>query len=232
MAITACKPAYTSACDRLSVRGSFKASSIMPHAVFGKAGFSLHRRSVGHPAAPRAALPVTGDRCVDQPRIALRQRLVVEAEEAQRSRAKILHHDIGGVAELQRRFMPAAGNVQIDADIALSRILLRIITRHAVGGGKCEARHIRAWRLDFDDFGAEILQCPRAQRTCEHAGKVDDANSAERTSHDQRPANFGKAGAVLSERDKTGLQISDAQIGACTLAIASSAAATPSLTAM
>ena len=56
--------------------------AIMANAVFGKAGFGLHGRRIGHPAAPWPALAVAGDRGVDQPRIALRQRLVVEPEEA------------------------------------------------------------------------------------------------------------------------------------------------------
>src|SRR6185437_16532310 len=86
--------------------------------------------------------------------------------------------------------------------------------------------------LDLDDLGAEILQGSRAQGTCEHAGKVDDANSAERTGHDQRPANLARPGPFFRNEARPALRSSDAQIGACTLAIASSAADTPSLTAI
>src|SRR6478672_1847172 len=125
-----------------------------------------------------------------------------------------------------------AGNVQIDADIALAGILLRVIAGHPVGGRKRETRDIRTWRFDLDDLGAEILQCPRAQGTGEHPGKIDDANCAERTAHDQRPANLARPGPFLRNEARPALRSSDAQIGACTLAIASSPAATPSLTAM
>src|SRR5260221_11181425 len=124
------------------------------------------------------------------------------------------------------------GNVEVDADIALAGVLLRVIARHAVGGRKRKARDVRTWRLDLDDLGAEILQGPRAQRTCEHTGKVDDTDSAERAGHDQRPANLARPGPFLRNEARPVLRSSDAQIGACTLAIASSAAATPPLTAM
>ena len=141
--------------------GLLQGLAIVPHAVLGKTGFGLYRWSIGHPAAPRATLAVTGDRCVDQARIALRQRRIVKAEEAQRSRAKILHHDIGAIAELQRQII-GAGNIQIDADVAFAGVLLRIIARHSVRRRKRKARHVRAWRFDLDDLGAEILQSPRA----------------------------------------------------------------------
>src|SRR5712671_3871938 len=205
--------------------------TIVPNAVLGKTSFGLHRWCICHPAAPGPTLAVTGDRCVDQPRIALPQGLVVKAEEAKRPRTKVLHHDIGGIAELQRQII-RAGNVQIDTDIALAGILLRIIARHAVGGWKCKTRYVRAWRFDFDDLGTEILQCPRAQRTGEHAGEIDHTNSAERATHDQRPANLARPGPFLRNEARPAFRSSDAQIGACTLAIALSAAATPSLTAI
>src|SRR6266852_8273010 len=206
-------------------------AAIMANAVFGEAGFGLHRRRISHPAAPRTALAVARDRGVDQSRIAFGKGLVIETEETERSRPEIFHHDIGGIAELQRQLV-GAGDIEIDADVALAGVLLGVIARHAVGRWKRKARNIRAWRLDIDDLGAEILQCPRAQRTCQHAGKVDDANSAERTGHDQRPANFARPGPFLRNEARPAFRSSDAQIGACTLAIASSAAATPSLTAM
>src|ERR1700730_6986633 len=98
--------------------------------------------------------------------------------------------------------------------------------------GKRKARDVRAWRFDLDDLGAEILQCPRAQRPCEHTGKIDDTNSAEGAAHDQRPANLARPGPFLRNEARPAFKSSDAQIGACTLAIASSAAATPPLTAM
>src|ERR1700733_967918 len=155
----------------------------------------------------------------------------IEAEEAQRAGAKILDHDVRRIAESQREII-RAGNVQIDADIALAGVLLRIIAGHAVGRRKREARYIRAWRLDLDDLGTEVLQCPSAQRSREHAGEIDDADSTEGAAHGQRPANLARPGPFLQNDASPAFRSSDAQIGACTLAMASSAAATPSLTAI
>ena len=160
-----------------------------------------------------SVLPEAGDRCVDQPRIALRQGFVVEAEEAERARAKILDHDISSVAEFQRQII-GAGDVQVDADVAFSGVLLRVVARHAVGRRKRKARHVEAWRFDLDDLGAEILQCPRAQGTREHAGEINDTNSAERAAHDQRPANLARPGPFLRNEARPVFRSSEAQIGA------------------
>src|SRR6185437_10525166 len=73
---------------------------------------------------------------------------------------------------------------------------------------------------------------PRAQGTCEHAGEIDDANSGKGSAHDQRPANLARPGPFLRNEARPVFRSSDAQIGACTLAIATSAASTPSLTAI
>src|SRR5216683_833907 len=132
-------------------------AAIMANAVFGEAGFGLHRRRISHPAAPRTALAVARDRGVDQSRIAFGKGLVIETEETERSRPEIFHHDIGGIAELQRQLV-GAGDIEIDADVALAGVLLGVIARHAVGRWKRKARNIRAWRLDLDDLGAEILK--------------------------------------------------------------------------
>src|SRR5450631_4658061 len=129
----------------------------MANAVFGEAGFGLHRRRIGHPAAPRAALAVTGDRGVDQSRIAFRKSLIIETEETERSRPEIFHHDIGGIAEPERQLI-GAGDIEIDADVALAGVLLGVIARHAVGRWKRKARNIRAWRLHLDDLGAEVIK--------------------------------------------------------------------------
>ena len=187
--------------------------AIVPNAVLGKAGLGLHGRRICHPAAPGAALAVTGDRCIDQSRIALRQGFVVEAEEAERARAKILDHDISSVAEFQRQII-GAGDVQVDADVAFSGVLLRVVARHAVGRRKRKARHVGAWRFDLDDLGAEILQCPRAQGTREHAGEINHTNSTERAAHDQRPANLARPGPFLRNEARPVFRSSEAQIGA------------------
>src|SRR6516164_6292930 len=132
----------------------------MTNAIFGEASLGLYGRRVGHPAAPRSSLAIASNGGIDQTRISLREGLVVETEETQRARPKILDDDICRVAELQRQLI-GSGHIEIDADIALAGILLRVVARHAVGRRKGKSGDVRTGRLDFDDLGTEILQGPR-----------------------------------------------------------------------
>src|SRR5262249_30343888 len=115
---------------------------------------------------------------------------------------------------------------------ALARILLGVMAGCAVGRRKGKARHVRARRLDLDHLSAEILQGPCAERARQHAGEVDDAKSAERSTHLYFPANLASPGPFLRNEARPVLRSSDAQIGAWILGMATSAASTPSLTAM
>src|ERR1700751_415600 len=76
-----------------------------------------------------------------------------------------------------------AGQIEVDRDVALAGILLRVIAGHPVGRRKGKARDVRAWRLDLDHLGPQVLQGPRAEGTGEHAGEIDDAKSAKRSAH-------------------------------------------------
>ena len=60
----------------------------MTQGVDGEAGLGLHRRRIGHASGPGAGLPIARNRDVDYARVARGDRLVVEAEGAQRSRAE------------------------------------------------------------------------------------------------------------------------------------------------
>src|SRR5271155_3415346 len=131
--------------------------AIVSYAVLGKSGFRLHGRRIGHATAPRTTLAIAGNRGIDQPRIAFRKRFVVEAEKSESSRPKILHDDVGSVAELERKLV-GAWNVQVDADVALPGILLCVVARHPVGRWKRKTRYVRARRLDLDNLGAEVLK--------------------------------------------------------------------------
>jgi hypothetical protein len=147
-------------------------------AVLGEPRLGLNRGRIGHAAAPGSALAIAGDRSVDQARVALGQRLVVEPEEAQRAGAEILDDDVGRVAQAQRE-VERAGLVQVDADVALAGVLLGIVAGHALLRGEGEARDVGRGRLDLDHLGAEVQQGARAQPPGEHAGKIDDAHAAQ-----------------------------------------------------
>ncbi len=160
--------------------------TVMANAVVGEPGLRLHRRGVSHPARPWPTLAVAGDRGINQARIAGRQRFMVEPEIAQRAGAEVLDNDIRCVAQPQRQFA-GAWDVEVDADIALAGVLLRIVARHTRCQRKREARHVGTWRLDLDDLGAEIEESAGAEWTGEHAREIDDADAGKRAAHCQRP---------------------------------------------
>jgi len=105
---------------------------------------------------------------------------------AQGAGPEILDDDIRRVAQAQRQFA-GAGHVEVDANIALAGILLRVIARHAGGRRKRQARHVGTRRLDLDDLGAKVQQCAGAKRASEHARKIDDANAGKRAAHVSAP---------------------------------------------
>src|SRR3546814_1819924 len=73
-----------------------------------------------------SALAIAGDRGIDDPGIAGRDRFIVEAERGERTGAEILDDDIGLVAKAQRE-VAGARRIEINADIAFAGILLGII---------------------------------------------------------------------------------------------------------
>jgi hypothetical protein len=69
---------------RKAIRARFaQRATIMTRAVRRESRLSLHGRRICHAPAPRTALAVTGDRRIDQPWVASRQRVVIQPEEAQ-----------------------------------------------------------------------------------------------------------------------------------------------------
>src|SRR5271165_7658332 len=114
----------------------------MANAVGSEPGLGLDRRRIGHSALPRSTLSVAGDRGIDQARVARGQGLVVQSEETERSGPEVLDNHIGRVAQAKRQ-RAGARHVQIDADIALAGILLRVVARHALRRRKRETREDR-----------------------------------------------------------------------------------------
>jgi hypothetical protein len=127
------------------------------NAVLRKASLGLHSWRICHPTAPWTTLTIPGNRCVDQPGIALRQSFVIEVKESERPCAKILNHDICGIAKLQHQIM-GARHVEVDADVALAGVLLRVVTGHAIGRWKRKTGNVGTRRLYLDHFRAQILQ--------------------------------------------------------------------------
>src|ERR1700719_419064 len=134
----------------------------MANAVSGEPGLGLDGGRISSPRMPWSALAVTGDRGIDQPWVPRGEGLVVQPEEAERTGAKVLDDHVRRVTQAKRQ-LAGAGHVEVDADIALAGILLRVIARHPRCRGKRETRDIGPRRLDLDHLRAEIEQSAGAR---------------------------------------------------------------------
>ena len=153
----------------------------------------MHRRSVGHARAPHALLAVAGNGCIDDARIALADVLIVQAEGGHRAWPEILDDHVRLIAQAQSN-LTRCGNIEIDRNVALARVLLRVVARRLPIAGISHPREVgRRW-LDFDDVRAEVQQSFRAVRTREDAGEVRDFDAGKSSSHGQRPSNIAKPG--------------------------------------
>src|SRR5205823_1647082 len=74
---------------------------------------SMDDRCIGRARGARARLSVTGDRTIDELRIVLTQRGVVEAESSHHAGTKILHHD---VAKFSKVVNDGLGGVTLEVD--------------------------------------------------------------------------------------------------------------------
>jgi hypothetical protein len=127
----------------------------LPVGVDGEAGFCLNRWGIGHAVAPRPLLAVTADRGVHHARVARCDRVVVQSERSQGARPKVLDDDVGGLAQFEDD-RARLGNVQIDTEVALSGILLRVVAADRTEYRLRQARHVPRRRFDLDDFCAQI----------------------------------------------------------------------------
>src|SRR5258708_39926149 len=108
----------------------------------------------------------------------------------------MLHDYVCRIAELQDQFV-GTRYIEIYADIPLARILLRVVSGHAVCRWKREPGDVRARWFDLDDLGTQVLQRSRTQGAGQNAGKIHDAKSAERAAHGQRPWNLARPGPLF-----------------------------------
>src|SRR5262249_24753056 len=157
----------------------------------------LHGGRVGASGAPGSRLAVTADRHVDHGRVAREHRAVVQAERGERPGAEVLDYHVGGLAQ-QTHHLAGGGNVQIDTQIALSGVLLRVVAADLALSRVRDAADVPGGRLDLDDFGPEVEQVLGAVGAGEHSGEVDDPYAFEWQSHRQRPSNRATPGPLAS----------------------------------
>ena len=125
-------------------------------------------------------LPEARDRTVDEPRIDLPQRLVVDAEPARHARPIVFDQHVGGCdqpCEDGDGFRP----LQVEREAALVPVHGEKGTRDA---GRDLELHVSARlsprRLHLDHVRAHVAEQHAAVRTGHDLGQIDDANAVER----------------------------------------------------
>ncbi len=149
---------------------------------FGDSRLSLDRRRISHPRAKRTVLAVAADRGVDDTGVAGRDRLVIQPKGGESTGPEVLHDHVGGIAETKSD-IAGARHVEVDAQVALTGVLLRIVARDLAVAGERLPGQVATRRLELDDFGTQVEQRLGAVGPSEHAGEINDANAFERKRH-------------------------------------------------
>ena len=125
---------------------------------------ALRRRGPG--------LPVAGDGGVDEARVLLRERRVVESQARHHAGPVVLDEDVGGACEPPER-VARRGLLQVEDDTELAAV--DGVERRALGAGRSghRARGVAAWRLDLDYARPHIAEYHRAVRPGHHLGRVE-----------------------------------------------------------
>jgi hypothetical protein len=110
---------------------------------------------------------------VDEARIQLAERVVVEPQLLHGAGLEVLADDVGGGDEAQRG-LHALGLLQVERDALLVAVEGR---EEARARAEQAARVVALDGLDLDDLGAEVGQQQAAGRTHDHVGELDDADA-------------------------------------------------------
>jgi hypothetical protein len=127
-----------------------------------------------------AALAEAEGADIDDARVQLSHRFVVEPEPLHRLRPDVVDQGIGALRELQQRLL-AGRLLQVEHDAALVAVQVeeqRAGARATAGAGG--AQHVAAGRLDLDHVGTEVRQHLGRRRSHDDFGDVDDAQAGER----------------------------------------------------
>src|SRR5262249_43930563 len=103
-----------------------------------------------------AVLAIAGDGADDEPRIALPQGLVRQAQPGQHSRPEALQQHVGPIHEAEQR-VATSWVLEVDGDAAL----VAVDRQERLANSALERRHAagvvaQAWLLNLDDVGAKI----------------------------------------------------------------------------
>ena len=149
----------------------------MPAGLAGDAdhaALGLQDQIEGGAVAVGAVLAETGNRAVDDARIALARGLVVQAQAHQRAGAVVLEHDVGALHHAQEGLL-ALRVLQVEHHALLVAMQAGEIIRFPAGQGRAPgARDVaQSGGLDLDHLGAEIGEHGRTKRAGERVAQVE-----------------------------------------------------------
>ena len=142
------------------------------------AGGGMDHRRIGRQFRRRPGLAVSGDRAIDQLRIELMQRGIVELQSPHHARAKILDQHIGGRDQPANRFH-SLGRFQIEHQAVLADIELAEGGAAIVAHRRTGPHRLAFGGFDLDDLRAHVGEHPRAMRSGNRGRKIEDAQAGE-----------------------------------------------------
>ncbi len=144
----------------------------------------LDHEVVGRAVAVGPPLAVAGDVGINQPRVALGQRGVVEVPLVGLAHPEVVQEHVGAVGQ-PAEGGPARLGREVERDRALVPVDAQVVRRLvgvAVGRGRPATGLVAAVRaLDLDHVGAEVAELHPAERTGEHARGVEHGQPVERS---------------------------------------------------
>src|SRR3954453_1867675 len=135
----------------------------------------VHRRALGE----RPALAEARDRDIEDPRLARRDLLIVEAEAMDDLGAEALEEDVGALQQPPHDLLAGVG-LEVDGETALSQIA---DDREGRMAGVADAQRARpvavAQALDLDHVGAVLGEQHGAVRSGDPLAEIDDLEARE-----------------------------------------------------
>ena len=117
------------------------------------------------------------ERAIDQTRIQLRKRGIVQPFGFKRIGPEILEKDVGSLDELAHGFKAILG-----VEVEHEALFVSVESDKEARPGPFQAAAIFSLRpgLDLNHFGAKVCEYQAAGRPHDHVRKLDDANAAQR----------------------------------------------------
>ena len=136
---------------------------------------------IGRPPAVGPVLAPAVNAGIDQPRIALAERVRAEPQRLELLRPDVVDEHVGPIDQPQQHLARRRG-LQVEHDAALVAVDPHEQRGHVAADARPGvARGVALRRLDLDDVGAEIAQHLRGVGPEHHRGEIEHAHARERT---------------------------------------------------